>query len=81
MRNDDYQVNDSASASYDAEFCKVTAFVFHNTLRLLRDLMCAVRLSDINQVMYMCQSHDKILFCLFFFPKSLWLSGLRVWDD
>ncbi|KAH9549448.1 hypothetical protein CY35_10G020700 [Sphagnum magellanicum] len=49
MRNDDYQVNDSASASYDAEFCKVTAFVFHNTLRLLRDLMCAVRLSDINQ--------------------------------
>lgn len=34
----------------DDEFCKITAFVSHNTLRLLRDLMCAVQLSDINQV-------------------------------
>jgi hypothetical protein len=66
MRNDDYQVNDSASASYDAEFCKVTAFVFHNTLRLLRDLMCAVRLSDINQVMYMCQVMIRSCFVCFF---------------
>ncbi len=52
MSNADYRVNDSSvAANYDAKFCKVTAFVFHNTLRLLRDLMCAVRLSDVNQVM------------------------------
>ncbi len=51
MSNADYRVNGSSvSANYDAKFCKVTAFVFHNTLRLLQDLMCAVRLSDVNQV-------------------------------
>lgn len=34
----------------DEDFCKITAFVSHNTLRLLRELMGAVRLSEINQV-------------------------------
>lgn len=34
----------------DGIYCKITAFISHNTLRLLKDLMCAVRLDDINQV-------------------------------
>lgn len=34
----------------DESSCKLTSFVEHNSIRLLQDLMCAVRLEDINQV-------------------------------
>lgn len=37
-------------AKGEDELCMITAFVASNTHRLLRDLMCSVRLSDINQV-------------------------------
>ena len=36
----------------DKNYCKIATFVSHNTLRLLKNLMCAVRLDDINQVLY-----------------------------
>lgn len=36
----------------DQDYCKIATFVSHNTLRLLKDLMCAVRLDDINQVLF-----------------------------
>jgi len=36
----------------DGTYYKITAFISHNTLWLLKDLMCAVRLDDINQVCF-----------------------------
>lgn len=34
--------------SKEIKYCKIAAFVSNNTFRLLRDLMFAVRLDDIN---------------------------------
>jgi Trpc4-associated protein len=53
MSSDTYKLGNtpsSRSKEDSDDFCMITAFVSQNTLRLLRDLMCAVRLSDINQV-------------------------------
>lgn len=48
MRKDRYIYDSKQDENYN----KIAAFISHNTLRLLRDLMCAVRLNDINQVLY-----------------------------
>ncbi|XP_024395590.1 uncharacterized protein [Physcomitrium patens] len=45
MRKDRYIYESKQDENYN----KIAAFISHNTLRLLRDLMCAVRLNDINQ--------------------------------
>lgn len=45
MRKGDF----SFGSREDGIYCKITAFISHNTLLLLKDLMCAVRLDDINQ--------------------------------
>ncbi|CAK9257708.1 unnamed protein product [Sphagnum jensenii] len=83
MSNADYRVNDSSvAANYDAKFCKVTAFVFHNTLRLLRDLMCAVRLSDVNQD-NICVLNTVLIFFIFAERDGelqLYLQALRAAD-
>ena len=53
MSSDNYKLGNTRSSRSNEDsddFCMITAFVSHNTLRLIRDLMCAVRLSDINQV-------------------------------
>ncbi|KAG0588156.1 hypothetical protein KC19_2G220700 [Ceratodon purpureus] len=45
MRKDDH----GFGFREDVDYCKIATFVSHNTLRLLKNLMCAVRLDDINQ--------------------------------
>jgi Trpc4-associated protein len=47
--NSKYGSTPSFRAKVEDELCMISAFVSHNTHRLLRDLMCAVQLSDINQ--------------------------------
>lgn len=51
LSGDNYKYGSTLSfqAKVEDELCMISAFVSHNTHRLLRDLMCAVRLSDINQ--------------------------------
>jgi Trpc4-associated protein len=48
MRKDNY----GFGFREDEDYGKIATFISHNTLRLLKDLMCAVRLDDINQVLF-----------------------------
>lgn len=81
--SENYKFGDTpwSRAKGENEFCMITAFVSHNTLRLLRDLMCSVRLSDINQVIrfFACTCS-----CLFLRPDSNIICSLPcvfVWDS
>eukprot|EP00246_Nothoceros_aenigmaticus_P018067 TRINITY_DN9316_c0_g1_i1.p1 TRINITY_DN9316_c0_g1~~TRINITY_DN9316_c0_g1_i1.p1 ORF type:complete len:883 (-),score=147.83 TRINITY_DN9316_c0_g1_i1:126-2774(-) len=48
----------------DETGCKLTSFVEHNSIRLLQDLMCAVRLEDINQD-NICVLNTALIFLVF----------------
>ncbi|XP_024378941.1 uncharacterized protein [Physcomitrium patens] len=64
--SENYKFGDTpwSRAKGENEFCMITAFVSHNTLRLLRDLMCSVRLSDINQD-NICVLNTALIFLIF----------------
>eukprot|EP00245_Coleochaete_scutata_P010481 TRINITY_DN3673_c0_g3_i1.p1 TRINITY_DN3673_c0_g3~~TRINITY_DN3673_c0_g3_i1.p1 ORF type:complete len:571 (+),score=78.65 TRINITY_DN3673_c0_g3_i1:210-1715(+) len=58
-----YMSSYERAAIFDTDGCRITAFISCNALRLLRDLMCAVRPGDINQD-NICVLNTALIFCI-----------------